>query len=75
MQLAVRVPRSVVEELDALVPSLHATRAAAVRAAVESYLYRLACDRDAQRYEQQPLDEHELALVDDPNGWEGTPAW
>jgi len=75
MQLAVRLPRATVEELDALVPLVHATRAAAVRAAVEAYLYRLACERDARRYEQQPLDEQELLLTDDPKGWQGTPAW
>lgn len=37
MQLAVRVSRSLVDELDALVPEVHPTRAEAVRAAVESY--------------------------------------
>lgn len=75
MQLAVRVPRSLVEELDALVPSVHATRAEAVRSAVESYLYRLACERDAQRYAEQPLTDDELAADDDPSGWEAMPPW
>lgn len=75
MQLAVRVPRSLVEELDALVPSVHVTRAEAVRSAVESYLYRLACERDAQRYAEQPLTDDELALADDPSGWEAMPPW
>ncbi len=55
VQLAVRVARSLVEELDALVPEVHPTRAEAVRAAVESYLYRLACERDAERYAELPL--------------------
>jgi Arc/MetJ-type ribon-helix-helix transcriptional regulator len=75
MQLAVRVPRSLVDELDALVPELHATRAEAVRSAVESYVYRLACERDAQRYAEQPLTDDELALANDPSGWDTTPPW
>jgi len=75
MQLAVRVPRALVRELDDLVPGLHRTRAEAVRAAVESYLYRLACERDAERYGSLPLDDRELALADDPEGWSATPAW
>jgi Arc/MetJ-type ribon-helix-helix transcriptional regulator len=75
MQLAVRVPRALVRELDDLVPGLHRTRAEAVRAAVESYLYRLACERDAQRYDTTPLDDQELALADDPAAWSATPAW
>ena len=75
MQLAVRVPTELVSELDALVPQLHATRAEAVRAAVETYLYRLACERDAQRYADRPLDDAELALADDPDAWTVTPSW
>ena len=75
MQLAVRVPTELVSDLDALVPQLHATRAEAVRAAVESYLYRLACERDAQRYADKPLDDAELVLADDPEGWRASPSW
>ncbi len=75
MQLAVRVPNELIKELDALVPQLHATRAEAVRAAVETYLYRLACERDAQRYADTPLDNAELALADDPGAWTATPSW
>ncbi len=75
VQLAVRVPRALVRELDTLVPELHRTRAEAVRAAVEDYLYRLACERDAQRYDETPLTDQELALADDPDGWGATPSW
>jgi hypothetical protein len=46
-----------------------------VRRALELYLYRLACERDAERYEQVPLGEEELALADDERGWSETPAW
>lgn len=75
MQLAVRVPSEVIRELDALVPQVHATRAEAVRVAVETYLYRLACERDAERYAHVPLGDTELALADDPDAWSATPSW
>lgn len=75
MQLAVRISASLVADLDALVPEIHPTRAEAVRAAVASYLYRLACERDAQRYVEMPLTQDELALADDVQGWEATPPW
>jgi predicted transcriptional regulator len=75
VQLAVRVPNELVEALDRLIPERHATRAQAVRTAVEDYLYRLACERDAQRYTDEPLTDAELALTDDPDGWSATPSW
>lgn len=75
VQLAIRMPSEVISELDALVPELHATRAEAVRAAVQSYLYRLACERDAQRYADTPLADAELELADDPDAWSATPSW
>ncbi|MDQ3354788.1 MAG: hypothetical protein M3507_10000 [Actinomycetota bacterium] len=75
MQLAIRISGSLVAELDALVPDVHPTRAEAVRVAVTSYLYRLACERDAQRYAKSPLTDEELSLTDDIRGWESTPPW
>lgn len=63
------------EALDALVPELHGSRADAVRAAIDQYLYRIACERDAERYRAAPLTEQELERLDDPTGWENTPAW
>lgn len=75
MQLAVRVPRSMVESLDRLVPDRHPTRAAAIRAAVEQYLYRLACDEDARRYAADPLTPEELALTEDADAWRTAPPW
>ncbi len=75
MQLAVRMPSELIVELDALVPEVHPTRADAVRAAVQAYLYRLACERDAQRYADAPLDDVELAFADDPETWSATPSW
>ncbi|MCA1671585.1 MAG: ribbon-helix-helix domain-containing protein [Actinobacteria bacterium] len=75
VQLAIRMPRELVSGLDALVPEVHATRAEAVRQAVQGYLYRLACERDAQRYANSPLDDAELALADSPDAWSATPSW
>jgi len=75
VQLAVRVPNELIEALDRLVPERHTTRAEAVRAAVEEYLYRVACERDAQRYAEAPLTDDELVLTDDPDAWSVTPAW
>ena len=46
-----------------------------MRRAIELYLYRLACERDACRYEALPLTDAELALADDPQAWAGTPEW
>lgn len=74
-QLAVRLPRSSVEALDALVPERHPSRADAVRAAIDQYLYRLACEDDWARYAAQPLTDDEFTLADDPRAWEATPRW
>lgn len=75
VQLAVRVPSQLLAALDDLVPERHASRAAAVRAAVEGHLYRVACERDAQRYAEQPLTDDELAFADDPDAWSAVPPW
>lgn len=74
-QIAIRLPDELVARLDALVPAIHATRSDAVRRSIELYIYRLACEEDAARYERVPLSDEELALADDPEGWSGTPAW
>jgi Arc/MetJ-type ribon-helix-helix transcriptional regulator len=74
-QIAIRIPTELVARLDALVPGVHATRSEAVRRSIETYLYRLACEADAARYDANPLSDDELALVDDPEAWSGTPAW
>lgn len=74
-QIAIRLPDELVEQLDALVPTVHATRSDAVRRSIELYVYRLACENDAARYDAMPLSDGELAIADDPSAWEGTPAW
>jgi Arc/MetJ-type ribon-helix-helix transcriptional regulator len=74
-QIAVRLPDEMVERLDQLVASGHQSRSEAVRRAIELYLYRLACERDARRYDELPLSDAELALADDPAAWAETPSW
>ena len=74
-QIAVRLPDEMVDQLDQLVAAGHQSRSDAVRRAIELYLYRLACERDAQRYDELPLTDAELALADDPAAWAGTPSW
>lgn len=74
-RFAVRLPKSSLEALDALVPERHPSRADAVRAAIDHYLYRLACEDDWRRYAVQPLTDDELALADDPRAREATPRW
>jgi metal-responsive CopG/Arc/MetJ family transcriptional regulator len=74
-QIAVRLPSEVVEALDKLVPSAHASRSEAIRRAIEMYVYRLQCEHEAAVYEAMPLTESELALADAPDSWDGTPRW
>jgi Arc/MetJ-type ribon-helix-helix transcriptional regulator len=74
-QIAVRLPVELVSRLDALVPGVHPTRSDAIRRSIELYIYRLACEADAARYDAKPLSDEELALADDPDAWSGTPAW
>lgn len=74
-QIAVRLPDELIEQLDALVDAGHTSRSDAVRRAIELYVYRIACERDARRYEELPLSDAELALADDPESWAETPAW
>lgn len=74
-QIAVRLPDELVEQLDALVAAGHQSRSDAVRRAIELYVYRLACERDARRYDELPLTDSELALADAPDAWAGAPAW
>ena len=74
-QVAVRLPDELISRLDALVPSTHPSRSEAVRRAIELYLYRLACEHDAEQYERLPLGDAELSLADDPAAWSDTPPW
>lgn len=73
--VTLRVPDDLLAQLDALVPAVHPSRSEALRRALELYLYRVACERDADRYAAQPLTEAELAVGDDARDWEATPSW
>lgn len=74
-QIAIRLPDETAIRLDALVPDVHKTRSDAIRRSIELYLYRLACEQDADRYEDKPMSDDELALADDHQAWSGTPTW
>lgn len=74
-QVAVRLPAEQIRAIDDLVQQGHGSRSEVIRRALELYLYRLACERDAERYDEQPLSEVELSLTDDERGWSATPAW
>ncbi|MFN2581199.1 MAG: ribbon-helix-helix domain-containing protein [Candidatus Dormibacteria bacterium] len=74
-QVALRLPDRLMDEVDSVAAARNATRSDVIRAALEQYLYRLACERDAAIYEGQPLTDKELALADDPDGWSITPQW
>ncbi|CAN5793528.1 hypothetical protein BH24ACT3_BH24ACT3_18230 [soil metagenome] len=74
-QIALRLPADDLAAVDALVPEHHASRSEVIRRALDLYLYRLACERDAAAYDVRPLTDGELRLADDPGGWEATPAW
>jgi len=74
-QVAVRLPKALISRLDALVPGTHPSRSDAVRRSIELYLYRLACEQDAERYQREPLTDEELALGDDASAWADAPPW
>ena len=74
-QVAVRLPDRMVDEIDDVAGAQHATRSEVIRKALELYIYRLACERDAAAYQGQPLTDAELVLADDPDAWSPTPEW
>jgi metal-responsive CopG/Arc/MetJ family transcriptional regulator len=74
-QIAVRLPDELLEQIDALVPSAHASRSEVIRRAIELYLYRLAAEHDAALYGRLPLTDAEIAFANDPESWVGSPAW
>lgn len=74
-QIAVRLADEQLARIDELVGALHESRSDVVRRAIDLYLYRLACERDARRYAELPLTDPELAFADAERAWEGTPAW
>lgn len=73
--VTLRVPDELLAQLDSLVPDTHSSRSEALRRALELYLYRVACERDAEAYERHPLTDTELAVGENPADWEATPTW
>jgi len=71
----VGLPDDLVDGMDRLVRHSGGSRSDLVRRAIAAYLYREACERDAQVYERNPLTDAELALADDSDSWSVTPAW
>jgi Arc/MetJ-type ribon-helix-helix transcriptional regulator len=65
IQVAVRLPKVQLDRVDELVGSLHASRSEVIRRALDIYMYRLQCERDARRYEDSPLSDRELAFADE----------
>ena len=74
-RIAVSLPDDLVEAMDRLVGRTGGSRSEIVRCAVAAYLYREACEHDAEAYDSTPLCDAELALVDDPGTWTPTPPW
>ncbi len=74
-QVAVRLPSEQLESIDALVGSSFESRSDVIRRAIEQFLYRHECERDARIYELMPFTDAELALGDDVESWKLTPAW
>ena len=76
-QIAARLPVALVEQMDQLVTvtGAHESRSDIIRRALELYVYRLQCEADARRYEDAPLSDRELALVDDPEALASMPEW
>jgi len=74
-QVALRLSKDQTARLDRAARRLKESRSEVLRRALELYLYRLECERDARVYAEKPLSDSELALADDPKAWKGTPAW
>ncbi len=74
-QLAIRIADDQLAQIDAMVPSVHESRTELIRRAIELYLYRMACERDARIYEELPLTDTETSQFETPTNWEAAPAW
>ncbi|MEZ5282546.1 MAG: ribbon-helix-helix protein, CopG family [Acidimicrobiales bacterium] len=73
--LSFRAETSLAEELDAAAAEAGVPRSDLLNQAVREYLYRLRCERDAERYAHQPLTPAETtawpneAWPDDDTDW------
>ena len=59
--LSFRADASLAEELDAAAAEAGVTRSDLLNRAVRAFLYRLRCERDAERYALHPLTAAETA--------------
>jgi predicted transcriptional regulator len=75
LQVAIRLSSDQVARIDELVGSVHASRSDLIRRAIDAYLYRLECERDAGRYIKAPLTGRELAFADDADPLATAPEW
>jgi len=75
MKIAIRLPAEQLEAIDRLAENTHSSRSDLVRRAIKQYLYRLACEEDAAKYDAIPLTEDELAMMRDPDIWKTAPPW
>ena len=74
-QLAIRIADDQLAQIDAMVPQVHESRTELIRRAIELYLYRIACEKDARIYESMPLTEAEMSQFEGPADWDQAPAW
>jgi predicted transcriptional regulator len=58
--LSFRAEEALAEELDRAARASGTTRSALLNRALREMLYRLACERDAEAYDRQPLRLDEL---------------
>ena len=74
-QLAVRLDEGLLAAIDRLIPGMHASRSELIRRAIELYVYRIECEREAEIYREQPLSDVEMSIGDDLRNWESAPTW
>ena len=75
VQIALRLPEEQLSRIDQIVNTTSSSRSEVIRLAVNDYLYRLACETDAAKYQLNPMTDSELGLADTPNSWDSTPSW
>lgn len=74
-QLAIRIADDQLAQIDSMVPRVHDSRTELIRRAIELYLYRMACERDARIYAELPLTDSEMSQFETPTDWDAAPAW
>ncbi len=79
VQMAIRIEEDQLRGIDATIPGTHHNRSEVIRRAIDLYLYRLACERDAAIYDAIPPDDADYLAdaeaVDQLSAWSTTPKW